>query len=36
LLAVIFGSQLFLTGFIAEMISRSSTERNKYEIDKTI
>ncbi|OQY03450.1 MAG: glycosyltransferase [Bacteroidetes bacterium 4572_117] len=36
LLAVIFGSQLFLTGFLAEMISRSSTERNQYEVEKKI
>ncbi len=36
LLAVIFGSQLFLTGFLAEMVSRSSTERNNYEVDKRI
>ena len=36
LLAVIFGSQLFLTGFIAEMISRSSSERNNYEVEKNI
>ncbi len=36
LLAVIFGSQLFLTGFIAEMISRTSSERNSYEVEKRI
>lgn len=36
LLAVIFGSQLFLTGFLAEMVSRSSSERNKYEVEKRI
>lgn len=36
LVAVILGSQLFLTGFVAEMISRNSPERNNYQIDKTI
>ena len=36
LLAIIFGSQLFLTGFIAELVSRSSTDRNKYEVEKRI
>ena len=34
LLAMILGTQLFMTGFIAEMISRSSTDRNKYHISK--
>ena len=32
LVAVLVGVQLFLSGFIAEMISRSSSERNKYNI----
>ena len=32
LVAVILGFQLFLSGFICEMISRNSTERNKYNI----
>lgn len=32
LVAVILGFQLFLTGFIGEMISRNSQERNKYNI----
>ena len=36
LVAVILGSQLFLTGFVAEMISRNSPERNNYQIDKTL
>ena len=36
LTAMILGTQLFLTGFIGELISRNSTERNKYQIDKTI
>lgn len=30
LLAMIFGMQLFLAGFLGEMISRNSTEKNKY------
>lgn len=36
LLAMIIGTQLFLTGFLAEMISRNSTERNRYEVEKEI
>lgn len=36
LLAMIMGTQLFVTGFIAEMISRSSTDRNRYKIEKEI
>jgi len=36
LVAMIIGSQLFLTGFLAEMISRSSTERNKYLISEKL
>jgi len=32
LLAMIIGVQLFLTGFLGEMISRNSPERNKYVI----
>ncbi len=36
MLAIILGTQLFLAGFIAEMISRSSSERNKYLIEKFI
>ena len=36
LLAMILGTQLFMTGFIAEMISRNSTDRNKYQISKKI
>jgi len=30
LVAMLIGSQLFLTGFLAEMVSRSSADRNKY------
>ncbi len=36
LLAIIFGTQLFITGFLAEFISRSSHERNKYQIEQII
>lgn len=32
LLAIIFGTQTFLTGFIAELVSRSSATRNEYKI----
>lgn len=34
LVAMIIGAQLFLAGFLAEMISRSSPDRNKYVIEK--
>ncbi|MFA8298604.1 MAG: glycosyltransferase family 2 protein [Hyphomicrobiales bacterium] len=34
ILAMILGSQLFLTGFLAEMISRNSSDRNKYLISE--
>lgn len=36
LLAIMIGTQLFLTGFIAELLSRNSTERNKYHIERVI
>lgn len=36
LVAVIVGTQLFLTGFIAELVSRSSSNRNSYQIEKEI
>ncbi len=32
LVSMILGTQLFLTGFVAELISRSASERNKYQI----
>ncbi|HRS54087.1 MAG TPA: glycosyltransferase family 2 protein [Bacteroidales bacterium] len=35
ILAMIIGTQLFLTGFIADMISRISPDRNKYIIEST-
>ena len=36
LLAVVLGFQLFLAGFICEMISRNSSERNSYKIREEI
>ena len=33
---MIIGTQLFLSGFLAELISRSSQERNRYNISKEI
>ncbi len=36
LVAIIIGTQLFLTGFIAELVSRNSVDRNNYQIEKVI
>ena len=36
LVAVLLGFQLFLSGFICEMVSRSSNERNSYNIREEI
>ena len=36
LVAVLLGFQLFLAGFICEMVSRSSQERNKYNIKEEL
>lgn len=36
LIAIILGAQLFLAGFICEMISRNSSERNHYNIKEEI
>ena len=33
---MIIGTQLFLTGFLAELISRTATERNKYLLENTL
>jgi hypothetical protein len=33
LTAMIIGTQMFLAGFIAELISRDSPNRNKYKIE---
>lgn len=32
---MIMGTQMFLAGFLGEMVSRSSSDRNKYQIEKT-
>jgi glycosyltransferase involved in cell wall biosynthesis len=34
LTAMIIGAQFFLAGFLGELVSRSSTDRNKYQIDE--
>jgi glycosyltransferase involved in cell wall biosynthesis len=36
LASMIIGTQLFLAGFLGELISRNSSERNIYKIDETI
>lgn len=36
LVAIILGSQLFLTGFVAELVTRNASERNHYLIEKEI
>ena len=36
LLAIVFGTQMFVTGFLAELVSRSSDERNHYLIEQEI
>ncbi len=36
LVAMLLGTQLFLTGFIAELVSRNATGRNDYKIEKEI
>ena len=36
ILAVILGVQLFLAGFLGELINRGSSDRNKYLIDQTL
>ena len=36
ILAMILGTQLFLTGFLGEIVARNSTERNNYKIEKEI
>lgn len=36
LTAMIMGTQFFLAGFLAEMVSRNSPNRNNYKIEKTI
>ncbi|MCC8410075.1 glycosyltransferase family 2 protein [Mucilaginibacter sp. UR6-1] len=36
LVAIILGSQLFLTGFVAELVSRNSSDRNNYQVEETV
>ncbi len=36
ILAIVLGVQLFLAGFIGELINRNSSDRNKYLIDNTL
>jgi len=36
MLAMIIGTQLFLAGFLGEIVARNSTERNNYQIEKEI
>ena len=36
LTAMIIGTQLFLAGFLGELISRNATGRNNYQIEKNI
>ena len=36
LTTMILGTQLFLAGFLGEMIARNSTERNKYQVEKEL
>lgn len=35
LLAIVLGAMLFLTGFLAELVSRNSQDRNKYNVKET-
>ncbi len=36
ILAMILGTQLFLAGFVGEIVARNSSERNNYQIEKVI
>ena len=36
LISLVIGTQLFLAGFLGELIARNSTDRNYYLIDKKI
>ncbi len=36
LLSIVFGTQLFMTGLLADLVSRTSQDRNKYKIDKKL
>ena len=36
LTCMIIGSQLFLSGFVAELVARNAPNKNKYEIEETL
>ena len=36
LVAMIIGTQMFLTGFVAELVTRNANERNNYKIEKEL
>lgn len=36
LVAIIIGTQLFVTGFVAELVSRGSHDRNHYQVEETV
>jgi glycosyltransferase involved in cell wall biosynthesis len=36
MLAMLLGTQMFLAGFVGEIVARNSTERNNYQIEKEI
>ena len=36
LTTMLIGTQLFVAGFLGDMISRNSPERNNYQVEKTI
>lgn len=36
ILAVILGVQLFLAGFLGELVNRNATDRNSYLVDRKI
>lgn len=36
LLSIVFGTQMFVTGLLADLVSRTSKDRNKYQIDELI
>ena len=36
LTSMVIGVQLFLAGFISEMISRNANDRNNYQIEKEV
>lgn len=36
MLFMVIGTQLFMTGFIAELVSRNSADRNKYEVSERV